>query len=58
MDPISLCNEKSQFNIPHGLDLDNNGNVYVADRENNRIQKFDSLGNFIAEWILVNILLM
>ena len=42
--------EKSQFNIPHGLDLDNNGNVYVADRENNRIQKFDSLGNFIAEW--------
>ena len=43
-------NEKSQFNIPHGLDLDNNGNVYVADRENNRIQKFDSLGNFIAEW--------
>ena len=43
-------NEKSQFNIPHGLDLDNKGNVYVADRENNRIQKFDSLGNFIAEW--------
>ena len=43
-------NRKSQFNIPHGLDLDNNGNVYVADRENNRIQKFDSLGNFIAEW--------
>jgi len=42
--------EKSQFNIPHGLDLDNNGNIYVADRENNRIQKFDSLGNFIAEW--------
>ena len=42
--------EKSQFNIPHGLDLDNNGNVYVADRENNRIQKFDSLGNFIDEW--------
>ena len=43
-------NEKSQFNIPHGLDLDDNGNVYVADRENNRIQKFDSLGNFIDEW--------
>jgi len=43
-------NEKNQFNIPHGLDLDNKGNVYVADRENNRIQKFDSLGNFIVEW--------
>ena len=41
---------KNEFNIPHGLDLDKNGNVYVADRENNKIQKFDSLGNFIAEW--------
>ena len=41
---------KSEFNIPHGLDLDKKGNVYVADRENNKIQKFDSLGNFITEW--------
>ena len=41
---------KNEFNIPHGLDLDKNGNVYVADRENNKIQKFDSLGNFITEW--------
>ena len=41
---------KNEFNIPHGLDLDKEGNVYVADRENNKIQKFDSLGNFIAEW--------
>ena len=41
---------KNEFNIPHGLDLDKNGNVYVADRENNKIQKFDSLGNFIGEW--------
>jgi len=39
-----------QFNIPHGLDLDKDGNVYVADRENNRIQKFDSTGNFIKQW--------
>lgn len=41
---------KNEFNIPHGLDLDDEGNVYVADRENNKIQKFDSLGNFINEW--------
>ena len=41
---------KNEFNIPHGLDLDKNGNVYVADRESNKIQKFDSLGNFITEW--------
>lgn len=43
-------NKQGEFNIPHGIDLDKNGNVYVADRENNRIQKFDSQGNFIAVW--------
>lgn len=42
--------KKGEFNIPHGIDLDKNGNVYVADRENNRIQKFDAKGNFIALW--------
>ena len=39
-----------EFNIPHGIDLDAQGNVYVADRENNRIQKFDANGNFLKEW--------
>ncbi len=43
-------NKQGEFNIPHGIDLDKNGNVYVADRENNRIQKFDAEGNFIAVW--------
>ena len=43
-------NGDSEFNIPHGIDLDGKKNVYVADRENNRIQKFDSLGNFIKKW--------
>lgn len=38
-----------QFNIPHGIDLDKNGNVYVADRENNRIQVFNSVGKFLKE---------
>jgi peptidylamidoglycolate lyase len=42
--------KQGEFNIPHGIDLDNEGNVYVADRENNRIQKFDGQGNFIAVW--------
>ena len=42
--------EKGQFITPHGIDLDAEGNVYVADRENNRIQKFDADGNFIALW--------
>ncbi|MEH6760670.1 peptidyl-alpha-hydroxyglycine alpha-amidating lyase family protein [Maribacter arcticus] len=39
-----------EFNIPHGIDLDQNGNVYVADRENNRIQKFDAEGNILTVW--------
>jgi len=39
-----------EFDTPHAIDLDGNGNVYVADRENNRIQKFNALGSFIFEW--------
>ena len=39
-----------EFNIPHAIDLDSYGNVYVADRENNRIQKFDGNGKFLKEW--------
>jgi peptidylamidoglycolate lyase len=40
----------SEFNIPHGIGLDSHGKVFVADRENNRIQEFDMNGNFINEW--------
>lgn len=39
-----------EFNIPHAVDLDSYGNVYVADRENHRVQKFDSNGKFLKEW--------
>ena len=30
--------------------MDLQGNIYVADRDNNRIQKFDNNGNFLKEW--------
>ena len=43
-------NKEGEFSTPHGIDLDKYGNVYVADRENNRIQKFDPNGNFLASW--------
>jgi peptidylamidoglycolate lyase len=42
--------KESEFNIPHGIDIDDNGNVYVADRENSRIQVFDSTGKFIRQF--------
>jgi len=43
-------NAPGEFNIPHNLDLDDKGNVYVADRENSRVQAFDANGKFIKEW--------
>lgn len=41
--------KEGEFNIPHGITLDDNDNVYVADRENHRIQIFDSTGKFIKQ---------
>jgi hypothetical protein len=38
--------EIGQFNLPHAMVLDRQGNVYVADRNNARIQVFDSNGTF------------
>ena len=32
------------------ISVDNSSNVYVVDQHNHRIQKFDSLGNFILTW--------
>ncbi|MEO6612749.1 MAG: peptidyl-alpha-hydroxyglycine alpha-amidating lyase family protein [Chitinophagaceae bacterium] len=38
-----------QFIIPHGITIDENNIIYVADRQNNRVQLFDTAGNFIRE---------
>jgi DNA-binding beta-propeller fold protein YncE len=43
-------NGTGQFEIPHDLAIDAEGRVYVADRENDRIQLFSSTGRFIEEW--------
>jgi DNA-binding beta-propeller fold protein YncE len=39
-----------QFRVPHGIAIDARGNVYVADRENSRIQIFSPGGDFITQW--------
>ena len=38
------------FIEPWGLAVDSQGNVYVADTWNHRIQKFDATGTFEKEW--------
>ncbi|MEI6086839.1 MAG: peptidyl-alpha-hydroxyglycine alpha-amidating lyase family protein [Bacteroidota bacterium] len=38
-----------QFIIPHGIAIDQKNIIYVADRQNNRIQLFDTNGNFLKE---------
>jgi hypothetical protein len=39
-----------QFALPHSLAVHRQGRVLVADRENNRIQIFDTDGNFLTQW--------
>jgi DNA-binding beta-propeller fold protein YncE len=38
-----------EFNLPHAVQVDAEGRVYVADRENNRIQVFDAEGKFLRQ---------
>jgi DNA-binding beta-propeller fold protein YncE len=39
-----------QFRVPHGIAIDRNGTVYVADRENSRLQLFTTEGEYLSEW--------
>ena len=38
------------FNLPHNIATDAAGLVYVADRENHRVQIFDPNGHYLAQW--------
>ena len=39
-----------EFYVPHNLVCDDEGWVYVADRENHRVQVFDGKGRFETQW--------
>jgi DNA-binding beta-propeller fold protein YncE len=39
-----------EFHLPHGIAVDREGVVYVADRENSRVQRFTPDGKFLGEW--------
>jgi len=39
----------AQFNLVHGLAISNDGMIYVADRNNNRVQSFTLDGKFVKE---------
>ena len=43
--------DPGQFNIAHNIATDKDGWVYVADRENHRIQVFDANGKFETQWV-------
>ena len=42
--------DPGEFNIVHNICCDEDGWVYVADRENHRIQVFDGKGRFEGQW--------
>jgi predicted DNA-binding antitoxin AbrB/MazE fold protein len=46
----SYGSPEEQFNWPRGVAVDTSGNVYVADTDNHRIQKFTSDGTFLTKW--------
>ena len=39
-----------QFDLVHSVWVDRDYNVYICDRENNRVQIFDGEGTFLREW--------
>jgi DNA-binding beta-propeller fold protein YncE len=42
--------DPGQFNLVHNIACDDDGWVYVADRENHRVQVFDGSGKYQGQW--------
>jgi YYY domain-containing protein len=45
-------NKDGELNEPIGIAVDKQGNVYVADSNNHRIQVFDSTGKYARQWAI------
>jgi DNA-binding beta-propeller fold protein YncE len=45
-----LGSKPGQFSLPHAIVVDSKGRLYVADRNNVRVQVFDQKGNLLAIW--------
>jgi hypothetical protein len=45
-----LGTKPGEFSLPHAIDVDSQGRLYVADRNNVRVQVFDQSGEFVDEW--------
>lgn len=43
-----------QFNLVHNIVTDDDGWIYVADRENHRVQIFDGEGNYETQWNILH----
>lgn len=41
--------EPGEFHLPHSVQIGSDGVVYVADRENGRVERFDMKGKFLGE---------
>lgn len=47
--PYDANKDNPQFSTPHGIAVSDDGLVYVADRNNSRVQVFKTDGKFVAE---------